>query len=455
MNKMKYITSINPKTKKIIGKTKAANPTDIKKAINIAKKGFPVWKSLGIDKRMKILNKLTRLLASNKSSLAKLITQEMGKPIEEAKGEIDFAINTINDQIKIAKEVLKPRIITKNKYVLHEPIGVIGAITPWNFPILVPTEAFISALLAGNCVIFKPSEVTTLCSIAFTKLIWKAGVPKNVFQVLPGADEVGKALVKNKVNGIVFVGSRDVGKSIMRNSADNLHRIVLELGGKDPMVVCADADLKKAAVSAVSGGFRNTGQVCCSVERVYVVKKIAKAFINEVVELAKKVTVGENTNTFLNIGPLANKQQYDNFSSHINDAKNKGAKFLVGGKPVSGKGYYFEPTILVNVKDNMKIMTEETFGPALPIQIVKNVDEGIRKANNTPFGLTASIWTTNKSKFKEYIFKLEAGSVCINDTGGAGSGTPWGGIKESGMGRLNSVEGLLQFTQTKSVGIND
>jgi succinate-semialdehyde dehydrogenase / glutarate-semialdehyde dehydrogenase len=449
---MTYIKSINPATLKVIGKTRAATEKDIQQAVIKAKKAFPAWKHLGIEKRSKILSKLIRLLENNQP-LAKLISQEMGKPIKDAEDEIVFALDGMRNQLKIAKNVLKPRVVDKETSVLHDPVGVIAAITPWNFPVLMPSEICTSALLAGNCILLKPSESTTLAGVELAKLIWKAGVPKEVFQILPGADDVGRALVKSNLNMVAFVGSRGAGKSIMRNSADKLHRVMLELGGKDPMIVCKDADLKKAARAAVLGAFRNTGQVCCSVERVYVVKEAAKEFIQEVVNFTKKVKVNSKLPALLNLGPLVNKQQYDHFVSHLKDAKNKGAKILIGGKSIPGKGYFYPPTVLVNVNEKMKIISEETFGPALPIQIVNNAEEGIRKANNTPFGLTSSIWTKDKKRFAEYISRLEAGSVCINETGGGGEETPWGGVKESGMGRLGSVEGLLQFTQTKVVVI--
>ncbi len=444
---------INPATTKLIGTSTPYSKSKITKAVKKARTVQYQWKITSIDERLKFIKKLSIILAKRSLKLARIISNEMGKPLLEAEGEVIYAIAGLRHQIKIAKTTLRSRKVDKTTTIRNEPVGVLAAITPWNFPLLMPLEICVSALIAGNVILFKPSESATLVGKELTKIIYEAGIPKDVFQIIVGEDTAGKALVNSDIDMVAFVGSREAGKHIMAASSKSLHRIVLELGGKDPMIVCKDADIRRAAKAAIFGGLMNAGQVCCSVERIYVVKEVADEFISTVEKFASQVRVKSKLPAILKIGPLVNKQQYNNFVSHINDAKRKGARILVGGNPVPGKGNYFEPTVLVNVKDNMKIMNEETFGPALPIQIVSNVEEAIKKANNSPFGLTASIWTKNKRKFKEYTSRLEAGSVNINSTGGGDYTSPWGGIKESGIGRLNSVEGLLQFTQTKVVVI--
>jgi succinate-semialdehyde dehydrogenase/glutarate-semialdehyde dehydrogenase len=450
---MRYIKHINPSNEQCIGKTMPYSRARISKAVKRARTAHYAWKTLPIDDRLNLIGKVVSLITRRSLKLAKLISREMGKPFLEAEGEVLYAVAGMKHQMKIAKETLGSKRISKTTEVWNEPVGIVAAITPWNFPLLMPLEICTSALITGNCILFKPSESSTLIGKELTAMMHEAGIPKDAFQFIPGADATGKALVNSSIDMVAFVGSREAGKHIMAASSKRLHRIVLELGGKDPMIVCKDADLKAAAKAAIWGGMMNAGQVCCSVERIYVEKPVADEFIRRIKKLASRVRVKSKLPAVLKLGPLVNRQQYDNFVLHINDAKKKGAKILVGGSPVKGKGYYFEPTILINVKDNMKIMTEETFGPALPIQVVDDVEEAIIKANALPFGLTASIWTKDKARYKEYASRLEAGAVNINGTGGGDYTTPWGGIKESGMGRLNSKEGLLQFTQTKVVVI--
>lgn len=441
---MKYITSINPANQKVLKKIKVSSKKEIDSAVRNAKGALEKWKAMPVKKRAKIMKKLASLIKKDKKNLSRLVTKEVGKPLHESEEVIPYIAEFINYFADITESVLKPAK-SGNSIIAREPVGVVAVISPWNYPLQVPLENIIPALLTGNTVVFKPSETTPLSGLKIMELFRKAGLPKNAVNLVVGGDETGKQLVKSDVDMVAFVGSAAAGKNIMKSSADKLHRLCLELGGKDPAIVCSDADISKAASGIASMAFKNCGQICCSIERVYVAKGIAGKFIRKAVEEAGRFKPREN------LGPLVNRQQYRNFDSHIKDAVKKGAKILCGGKPAGG--LFYEPAVLVNVKDSMKIMKDETFGPALPIMVVKSEAEAIKKANSSRFGLTASVWTKDIKKGTRYSKKLDAGSVGINTHGGGGYKTPWGGWKESGFGRICSREGLRQFTQTKTITV--
>lgn len=446
---MSKITSINPATEEILKEIDCSTEEEVNDAVRKAKEAFPSWKKVPYEEKADLFKKIINELNNNKKNLAELITKEMGKPINEAEEEVESAIKRIKFFIDKVKEYTKPEIIDKHT-LYFEPVGVVGAITPWNFPFSLPTWPIIPSLLIGNTIVFKPSELTTLIGIELIKIFNKY-LPENVLNMIIGDDEIGKILVKSDVDMVSFVGSTAAGKNIMKNSSDKLHKLVLELGGKDPAIVLEDADLNFTAKAITTGALKNCGQICCSIERVYVAEKIADEFINKVAEEFKKIKVGDGLNEENNMGPLVSKQQFENFESHIEDAKQKKAKILCGGKKIEGKGYFYEPTLLANVNNEMKIMTEETFGPALPIQIVSNEEDAIKLANALPYGLTASVWTKNIEKAEKISRELEAGAVGINRTAASLNELPWGGVKQSGLGRTLSKYGIREFTNMKVV----
>jgi acyl-CoA reductase-like NAD-dependent aldehyde dehydrogenase len=306
------------------------------------------------------------------------------------------------------------------------------------------------ALLAGNTVVWKPSEITPLSGALLHRLIAEA-LPAGVLELVQGADEVGKALVNADVQMVAFVGSQAAGRSIMQSAGRDLKRLVLELGGKDPMVVLEDADLDRAAEFAVNGSFRNAGQVCVSVERIYVHESVADAFEAKVVERALRYRVGPGTRDDIDMGPMASTTQRDHVLAQLEDARRKGARILTGGQSLPGPGNFLEPTVVAGVTDDMALMRDETFGPVAAIQRVRNAEEAIAKANSTTFGLGATLWCGAPERARALAARLDAGMVGVNRSIGGVSGTPWVGAKQSGFGFIGSPEGIRQFTQTRKI----
>jgi len=448
---MNKIISINPATEEVLGEIPVSTEEEVNDAVKKAKKAFLSWKKIPYEEKYSLFKNILNDLETKKDFFAELITKEMGKPIQEAESEVEYTLDRIKSFIEKVKDFTKPEKINENTSLYFEPIGVVGAITPWNFPFSLPIWPIVPSLLIGNTVVFKPSELTTLVNKEEIEIFMKH-LPEGVLNLVIGADETGKALVKADINMVSFVGSTAAGKDIMKSCSEKLKKVVLELGGKDPAVVLEDANLDHTAEAIVHGSLRNCGQVCCSIERVYAMKDIADKLTEKIVEKAK-IKVGNGLEN-PDMGPLVSRQQFENFISHIEDAKQKGAKILLGGKKIEGKGYFYEPTVLTNVNNEMKIMTEETFGPAIPIQAVESEEEAIKSANALPYGLTASVWTKNIEKGERISRELEAGSVGINQTAASIDEAPWGGVKQSGLGRTLSKYGIREFTEMKVVMVN-
>jgi acyl-CoA reductase-like NAD-dependent aldehyde dehydrogenase len=450
---MSKVSVINPATEEIIAKLNISTKEDVDKAVEKARIKFEEWKHVPYEEKAEMLKKISAEIQDNKKNLTELLTKEMGKTLKESESEVESTVKRINFFADNVKDFIEPEEIDiegQENILYFEPIGTVGIITPWNFPFSLPVWSFAPNILIGNTMVFKPSELTSLIGIELVK-IFNKHLPKDVLNIVIGEDETGKALVASDVDMIAFVGSQNAGKNIMKNSAEKLHKLVLELGGKDPAIVCEDADLDVAVEGIADGSFRNCGQVCCSIEKVYVVKDIFDEFVKKAVERTKEIKVGNGLDSGVDIGPLISKGQLENFESHIKDAVNKGAKILCGGNRIKSKGYFFEPTVLADVNNTMKIMAEETFGPAMPIQAVEDVDEAVKLSNDTVFGLGASVWSKDIEKAKKITRKLEAGSVGINKTVGSNSEIPWGGVKQSGLGRMLSKYGVREFTNIKNV----
>jgi succinate-semialdehyde dehydrogenase/glutarate-semialdehyde dehydrogenase len=332
------------------------------------------------------------------------------------------------------------------------PLGVVGIISPWNYPFSIPIGEVVMGLMAGNAVLLKPSEYTPLVGLWIGELFRAAGLPAGILQVLTGDGTTGAALVESAIDKIFFTGSIRTGRKIAEIAAHRLMPVVLELGGKDAMIVCADAPFERTVNGALWGAFTNCGQTCASVERLYVVESIAERFINAVVEKTKTLRVGSEGT--VDIGPLNNARQLEIVAEQVNDAIAKGARALTGGGRIERlPGYFFEPTVLVNVNNSMRLMQEETFGPVLPIVVVKDEAEAIREANHSNYGLLASVWTKDTNRGKALAAQVEAGTIIINDviyTHGAAE-TPWFGVKESGLGITHSKHGLREFVRMKHI----
>ncbi|MEO8446801.1 MAG: aldehyde dehydrogenase family protein [bacterium] len=448
----KFILDIDPATGGLIEKIKCSSPGEIASGVKLARKAFKVWSKTPLKKRIALFKNIARDLHKEKKAIGKLITKEMGKLYKSAVGECEGTAYAIEENIRIA-ELAAETEIHKDKDLVTEvyriPLGAVAVITPWNFPVGMPESLLTPAILMGNTVVFKPSENTPLTGKAIYE-IYNRYLPKGVINLLQGAEEVGELVINSDIDMVAFVGSQAVGKRIMEVCSKNLNRLVLELGGKDPMIILKDADLKKAVPYAVHGSLRNSGQVCVSVERIYVEDKIASEFEKLVLEEVKKYRVGSGFDE-VDMGPMVSENQRTHVLNQIDEARRKGAKVLFGGEKMEGDGFFIQPTVITNVTEKHDIMTRETFGPVICIQKVKSAEEAIEKANDTTFGLGATVWTKNLDKGKQIAQKVESGMIGVNQGIGGVSGTPWVGIKQSGFGFIGSVEGMRQFTVPKKI----
>lgn len=449
------IVSLNPATLEELVRLPIAGAEEVSASVSRARAAQPAWASLSIKERARYMLTARRALCDKQDQLVKLISEETGKPEFEALSTEVFPIAELlsyyaANSAKILRDEKFTLSVFRNKrsMIRYEPLGVVGVISPWNFPFSIPAGEVVMALMAGNAVVLKPSEYTPMVGEAIWRLFTDAGLPAGLIEVVQGDGSTGAALVDSQIDKLFFTGSVSTGKAIALKAASRLLPVVLELGGKDPMIVCNDAPFERAVNGAVWGAFANCGQVCASVERLYVMEPLADRFISAVVAEVKKLRLGTD------IGPLTNERQLRIVADHVADAVSKGARILVGGRNREDlNGYFYEPTILVNVNDSMRVMTEETFGPVLPIVRVENETEAIREANNSPYGLLASVWTSSNARGRRLAEALEAGSVIINDvlyTHGAAR-TPWFGVKQSGIGVTHGRAGLLEFSRMKHV----
>jgi succinate-semialdehyde dehydrogenase/glutarate-semialdehyde dehydrogenase len=454
------IISINPATLEEMERFPIASAEDVRAAVARARAAQPAWGALSFRNRARYILKARRALYDRQNEIIRIISDETGKPAFEALTTEVFPVADLMSHFAAKSErILKDEKFTlavfrnKRSAILREPLGVVGIISPWNFPFSIPMGEIVMALMAGNTIVLKPSEYTPVVADAIRRLMAAADFPEGVFNVVQGDGSTGAALVDSSVDKIFFTGSVRTGKRIAETAAKRLLPVVLELGGKDAMIVLEDAPFERAVRGAVWGAFANCGQVCASVERLYVVEPIAERFISAVVDEVKKLRVGPPVGCDTDVGPLVNENQLNTVSDHVADAVARGARVLAGGRRREDLGgYFFEPTVLVDVDDSMKVMTEETFGPVLPIRVVKDEEEAIREANNSRYGLLASVWTTNE-RGRRVARRVEAGTVIINDavyTHGAAQ-TPWFGVKESGMGVTHGSAGLMEFVRLKHV----
>lgn len=422
-----------------------------------AQRAFPEWKK-DYEKRRSYIYNLVEYLKKNKMELAKVATSEMGKTIKESIGEVEKCAWALeyyadNGDSLLADEVLNTD--ARKSFLTFEPLGVIGSIMPWNFPYWQALRFAAPCLMAGNVIVMKPSRVTMQSGIEIEKAFTESGIPDGIFQTLVGSVESANHLIDSDVNAVTFTGSTDAGAKVGQRAAMNLKKCVLELGGSDPFIVLDDAIIEKAAEGAVKGRFINCGQSCVASKRFFVGKNIAKDFIELFIKKASQLKVGDPTLIETDIGPLSSKGGLETISGIVEDAKEKGAEILLGGSEIDGNGYYYQPTILTNVKPNMRIAKEETFGPVAPITVVENESEAVRLANNTEFGLGASIWTKDLAKAEKMSRRIESGIVSVNNVVISDPRIPFGGIKHSGFGRELSRYGILEFVNIKSVRFYD
>ena len=454
---MSQITTVNPATEESISNYSAMDKNKVSQIVDNSKTAFPVWKK-DYEKRRGVVYNLAEYLRKNKMVLAKIATKEMGKVLKESLSEVEKCAWVLefyadNGSNFIAEEVLNTD--ARKSFITFEPLGVIGSIMPWNFPYWQALRFVAPCLMAGNTIVMKPSRVTTQCGIELEKACKETGFPDGVFQTVVGSVDTANHLIDSDVNAVTFTGSTKAGASVGKRASSLLKKCVLELGGSDPFIVLEDADIEKAANGAVKGRFINCGQSCIASKRFFVSKKIADKFIESFVKQASRLKVGDPMTMENDIGPLVNKEALDNISSIVENAKNKGAEILLGGSKIDGKGHYYSPTILTNIKPDMRVATEETFGPVAPITVVDDENEAINLANDIEFGLGASIWTEDLKKAEKLSRQIESGIVSVNNVVISDPRIPFGGIKHSGFGRELSRYGMLEFVNIKSVRFYD
>ncbi len=448
------IDSINPSTGEVVGSVPVASPDEVRAAVKRARAAQPGWEALSLDERVAALLPAGKALLDRADELGELLCKEMGKPLPEAVGEVRACAHNWEAELKEIAEALSPQILQDENTVstvYRDPLGVCAAITPWNFPILMPHWLLLPALVAGNTVVFKPSEETPLIGQAYADAL-AACLPEDVLITVHGADEQGKALVAAEVDLIVFTGSLEVGKKIMAEAAGGLKRILLELGGKDPLLVLDGADLDAAAAFAARNAFRNAGQVCVSTERIYVSDALHDDFVEKLRAESAKLVVADGMAEGTAIGPMINARQRDHVLRQIDQAAKDGAIVVVadGSGSPSGGGNFVKPTILTGVTHAMEVAMEESFGPVVTVTRVASDDEAVTLANDTPYGLGAAVFA-DPERAKQAARRIKAGMVGINKGLGGASGTPWVGMKQSGIGFHSGPEGHRQFAQIRVV----
>ncbi|MDZ7586977.1 MAG: aldehyde dehydrogenase family protein [Patescibacteria group bacterium] len=451
---MAKLNSINPTNGEILGSVKIATKLEVEETVKKAALGFLKWKAVPLAKRANILLKLSQLMKKEAPKLGKLITQEMGKPLIESVDEVQASSETVKwFAIKgpkyLADEPIGAKSSKVSSVIHYEPRGVVAAIKPWNFPVDTAMLSIAPALLAGNSVVFKPSENVPLVSEELVKLIWEAGIPKDVLMILQGRGQVGTMLVDTQIDMVSFTGSTEIGQEIAQKCGARLIKYVLELGGSSAAIVCKDADLDLAAKAIVWGRFSNNGQVCNAIKRVLVENSAADQLIAKLEVKVRELRVGDPLNKNIDLGPLVSEKQLKSFEHQVTRGVIQGGRITVGGRRLReeqySKGYFHEPTLMIHVTNRMEIMQEEVFGPLLPVCRVESLKEAIKATNDSKFGLTAAVFTKSKIKAKEIMGQLEVGSVYVNDVSVFPAEAPWCGLKQSGAGVEGGKFGLWEF----------
>jgi acyl-CoA reductase-like NAD-dependent aldehyde dehydrogenase/gamma-glutamyl-gamma-aminobutyrate hydrolase PuuD len=456
--KMEKLALINPATEELIVAVNADTPETLAEKFQLLKKAQPGWAALPVKERVACVKKFAELLGMHKDELARTLTDEMGKPLQQSYNELNGAKAKIQFFIDHSEKWLEEEWINKEgaikEKIVYEPLGVIANISAWNYPYLVAINVVIPALIGGNTVFYKPSEYTVLTGMHIQKLLYKAGVYENCFELAVGKGNVGANLLQLPLNGYYFTGSYKTGKYIAEQVAHKLVPCQLELGGKDPLYVMDDVeDIDTVAAAAVEGVVYNNGQSCCAVERIYVHEKIYDDFVNSYVEQLKKMKVGNPLDKDTEIGAVSRKEQVDFLLAQVEDARIKGATVLYGGNRLPGKGYFIEPAVLVNVNHEMRIMKEESFGPVTGIQKVKDDEEAVALMQDTEYGLTAAIYSKSFERAEKIMKQMNTGTVYWNCCDRVSGALPWSGRKHSGLGSTLSYQGIRAFVQPKAYHI--
>lgn len=444
---------VNPATEQVFATVSRASEAQAEQAIQAAKRAFPAWAKTPIEERRKCLERLADLVAANANDLARLLTQEQGKPLPEAQGEMAWTEGYLRHYATLD---IPSRVIQDDEQgfieLRRKPLGVVAGIVAWNFPVLVACWKIGPATLAGNTIVVKPAPTTPAATLALASLA-KDVFPAGVLNIIADDNDLGPYLTSHPdVAKVGFTGSTATGKRIMENSADSLKRLTLELGGNDPAIVLDDVDVKMTAQNIFNNAFLNAGQVCIAVKRAYVHESIYDEMCNELTGLAEQAIVGDGLNQGTTIGPIQNKKQYDKVRNYLDQAAKDG-NVIAGGEVLSGEGYFIKPTIVRDVTDGNSIVDEEQFGPILPVIPFSDVDDVVARANNTEYGLGGSVWSQDEKRGLEIADRIESGSVWVNQHLNIGPHIPMAGFKGSGVGVEQSVEGLEEYTQAQVVNV--
>lgn len=446
----------NPANGEVTTELEEDDETSVARAYQRARAAQPAWAATPLTTRLGAITRFRDLIAENKDELALTLTRETGKPVSQAKNELSAMAGRLDFFIQKTPGVLSEEVVwhendgSLDEVIAHEPLGVIANVSAWNYPWFVGSNVFVPALLTGNTVLYKPSEHATLTGRAIERLLGEAGVPKDAFIAVVGGGSVGAAVVEQPVDGVFFTGSYQTGRRIAERVAPRMIRLQLELGGKDPTYVTDDVDVKVAAESLADGAMYNVGQSCCAVERLYVHRSVEQPFVDALVAAVRGFTLGDPTDPATYIGPVAREAQLAVLDAQVADAVAKGARVLTGGKRAARRGYYFEPTVIAGATNAMRLMREESFGPIIGIAAVADDDEAVEAMNDTEYGLTAGVYSKDRSRAERVLARVNAGSVYINACDRVSPRLPWTGRKHSGIGSTLSTYGIRAFLQPKA-----
>ena len=451
------VKTINPATEEVLNEYKIMTKEQINDKVKKARNASQDWKK-DASKRIYLLHDFANQLRKDKEKLARRATNEMGKAIKEARSEVEKCAWAMeyyadNGQILSTDEVVNTD--ARKTVIRFQPIGVIGSIMPWNFPYWQALRFAAPSLIIGNTIVLKPASATMQCGIEIEETFNRVGLPDGVFQTLVGDSSIAESLIDSNINAVTFTGSVPVGAKVAQRATSQIKKTVLELGGSDPFIVCEDADIEKASNGAIKGRFINCGQSCIASKRFIVVKNVANEFIEKFVQKAEKLKVGDPLSDDTDIGPLVNASGLKKIDSQVKESVKEGAEVLTGGEQMGKKGYFYRPTVLKNVNPKMQIAQEEVFGPVAPIIIADNEVEAIELANDSEYGLGASIWTQDLDKAERLSSSVESGIVSVNNVVASDPRVPFGGVKKSGFGRELSKYGMLEFVNIKSVRFYD
>ncbi|MFL6380386.1 MAG: NAD-dependent succinate-semialdehyde dehydrogenase [Nitrososphaeraceae archaeon] len=452
------VKTINPATEEVINQYEIMTREQINDKVKKAQNAFQDWKK-DASKRTDLLHDFANELRKDKENLAKTATNEMGKAIKEARSEVEKCAWVMEYYADNGKIFLTDEVVNtdaRKTVIKFQPIGVIGSIMPWNFPYWQALRFAAPSLMVGNTIVLKPASATMQCGIEIERTFDKAGVPQGVFQTLVGDSSIAESLIDSDINAVTFTGSVPVGAKVAQRATSQVKKTVLELGGSDPFIVCEDADIEKASNGAIKGRFINCGQSCIASKRFIVTKKVANEFTEKFVQKTEKLKVGDPLSDDTDIGPLVNASGLEKIESQVKDSVKEGAEVLTGGEQMDErKGYFYRPTVLKNVTPKMHIAQEEVFGPVAPIIVAADEDESIKLANDSEYGLGASIWTQDLDKAERLSSSIESGIVSVNNVVASDPRVPFGGVKKSGFGRELSRYGMLEFVNIKSVRFYD